>query len=224
MVLKYYFDLMSQPSRAVWLFLKVNHIDFVECPVALRKGEHFNDEFAAVNPFKKVPAIDHNGFKLSESVAILQYLNGTCPNIPEHWYPKELKLKARVDEYMAWQHSNLRLYGSMYFRTRVLGPKPFKPESLTRWKTDLDSCLEKFEEVFLTKGAPFVNGAKDITIADLLAVCELEQPVMAGYDLAKERPVVKAYLDRVAKRVGPLYNEAHKFVWNVREQVAKGKL
>lgn len=38
MVLKYYFDLMSQPCRALWLFLKANNIPFEECPVALRKG------------------------------------------------------------------------------------------------------------------------------------------------------------------------------------------
>lgn len=36
---KVYFDLMSQVSRAVVLFLKTNNIKFVEKPVALRKSE-----------------------------------------------------------------------------------------------------------------------------------------------------------------------------------------
>ena len=36
--LNVYFDLMSQPSRAVVLFLKINSIPFTEKPVALRKG------------------------------------------------------------------------------------------------------------------------------------------------------------------------------------------
>ena len=39
MALKYYFDLMSQPSRAVYIFLKANNIQFEAKPVALRKGK-----------------------------------------------------------------------------------------------------------------------------------------------------------------------------------------
>ena len=38
--LKLYYDLMSQPSRAVFLFLKVNGIPFTEKPIAIRKGEN----------------------------------------------------------------------------------------------------------------------------------------------------------------------------------------
>ena len=40
MALRYYFDLMSQPSRAVYIFLKANNIQFEAKPVALRKGNH----------------------------------------------------------------------------------------------------------------------------------------------------------------------------------------
>lgn len=36
--LKYYFDLMSQPSRALYVILKLTKIPFEPCPVALRKG------------------------------------------------------------------------------------------------------------------------------------------------------------------------------------------
>lgn len=41
MALKYYFDKMSQPSRAILMFLRANKtvIPFEEVPVALRKGE-----------------------------------------------------------------------------------------------------------------------------------------------------------------------------------------
>jgi len=38
MTLKYYYDLMSQPSRAVYIFLKANGIAFEAKPIALRKG------------------------------------------------------------------------------------------------------------------------------------------------------------------------------------------
>lgn len=29
-------------------------------------GEHYSDEFTAINRFQKVPVIDHNGFILTE--------------------------------------------------------------------------------------------------------------------------------------------------------------
>lgn len=41
MVLKYYFDLLSQPSRAVYILLKLNNIPFEANPVAMRQGTHF---------------------------------------------------------------------------------------------------------------------------------------------------------------------------------------
>jgi len=37
--LKLYFDPMSQPSRAVLLFLKANSIPFIEKQITLRKGK-----------------------------------------------------------------------------------------------------------------------------------------------------------------------------------------
>lgn len=72
--MKFYFDLLSQPSRALYIFFKLNpSIPVTYVPVALRSGEHLNDEFKAVNRFQKVPCIvDNDGWKLSESVAIFR--------------------------------------------------------------------------------------------------------------------------------------------------------
>ena len=66
MPLKYYFDLMSQPSRAVYMFLKMTSIPFQAKEIALRKLEHMTDDYAKINPFQKVPAIDDDGFCLTE--------------------------------------------------------------------------------------------------------------------------------------------------------------
>lgn len=37
--IKFYYDLMSQPARALYIFLKITNIPFEQCPVALRKGK-----------------------------------------------------------------------------------------------------------------------------------------------------------------------------------------
>ncbi len=66
MPLSYYYDLMSQPCRAVYIFLKMTSISYQSKEVALRKLENMTEEFIKINPFKKVPVIDDSGFILTE--------------------------------------------------------------------------------------------------------------------------------------------------------------
>lgn len=66
MSLTLYYDLLSQPSRAIYIFLKICDIPFQSRLVNLRKVEHLTPEYQKVHPFQKVPAIEHNGFKVIE--------------------------------------------------------------------------------------------------------------------------------------------------------------
>ena len=47
------------------------------------------------------------------SAAILRYIAAKY-DLPDHWYPKELKSRARVDEALAWFPGNLRCKGFFY--------------------------------------------------------------------------------------------------------------
>lgn len=216
--LKVYYDLMSQPSRAVILLLKANNIPFTPKPVALRKGEHYGDEYGKINPFHLVPAIDDNGFKLTESVAILKYLSDKC-QVANHWYPKDLQKRARVDSYMAWQHLNLRLFGSMVFRIQVIDPRmtnqPIDTKKLEGFQSQLETCLDKIETIFL-RDAPFLAG-EEISIADLLGICELHQPMSVRYDVFRGRPRLDAWAKRVQDRLKPHFDEAHGPIYKVKD-------
>jgi glutathione S-transferase len=66
MPLVFYYDLMSQPCRALYIFLKMTGIPFESKEIALRNLEQMSDEYARINPFKKVPVIDDSGFILTE--------------------------------------------------------------------------------------------------------------------------------------------------------------
>jgi glutathione S-transferase len=94
-----YGDYMSQPSRAVFAFCLLNKIPHQVQIVSVVAMDQYSAEFKAVNPNAKVPAISDNGLKLFESNTILRYLHDTR-KCADHWYPKEERARAKVEEYL----------------------------------------------------------------------------------------------------------------------------
>lgn len=41
---------------------------------------------------------------------------------PDFWYPADLRQRARVNEYLSWQHTAIRMHGSKIFWLRVRSP------------------------------------------------------------------------------------------------------
>lgn len=214
MPIKLYCDLMSQPSRALYILLKSIKCDFEPKFVNLRQAEHYSEEYSAINRFQKVPVIDHNGFILTESVAILKYLSRENV-IPESLYPKESKAQARVEEFLEWQHAGLRLHCAMYFRVKYLNPvmfgKPADPVSLAGYESRMEAALTEFNEKWLGRGTDFINGNSP-TVADLLAACELEQPRMSGYDPSENFKNIQVWWKKVREHFNPYYDEGHVIV------------
>lgn len=66
MSLKLYYDLLSQPSRTLYIFLKICDIPFEAKLINLAKGEQFIPKYQNIHSFQKVPAIEHNGFNMME--------------------------------------------------------------------------------------------------------------------------------------------------------------
>jgi len=119
--LTYLGDISSQPSRALLIFLKMAQIPFVFKEVSLMDTAQYSKEYKRINPNGKVPAIYDKGFPLSESQACLRYLCRTR-NVADHWYPKDVRKRAKVDEYLDWHHTNLRAAHGSYFFRRYASP------------------------------------------------------------------------------------------------------
>ncbi|XP_032253526.1 glutathione S-transferase theta-3-like isoform X2 [Phoca vitulina] len=219
MGLELYLDLLSQPCRAVYIFAKKNGIPFELRPVELLKGQHHSDAFAQVNPLKKVPALKDGDFTLAESVAILLYLSRKY-EVPDHWYPQDLQARARVDEYLAWQHTALRSSCTRAMWQKMMFPvflgEQVPPETLASTLAELDRCLQLLEDKFL-KDQDFVAGLH-ISVADLVAITELMHPVSAGCQVFKSRPKLAAWRQRVEAEVGKdLFQEAQAAVMKVKD-------
>ncbi|XP_078141128.1 glutathione S-transferase theta-2 [Centroberyx gerrardi] len=214
-----YLDLLSQPCRAVQILLSCNRLPHTVRSVALRKGETRTPEFTKLNPMQKVPVMVDNGFVLTESDAILKYLV-TKYSLPEHWYPRQPERRARVDEYTAWHHTHTRPHAAKVFILEVLVPRlsgsPVDQDKVGGALSELGGTLDKLESMFLRR-QPFLCG-DDITVADLLAVCELMQPLAGGRDVLQDRPQLQRWKSRVQSAVGESFDHAHSVLYGVRDR------
>ncbi|NXX94456.1 GSTT1 transferase, partial [Centropus bengalensis] len=152
------------------------------------------------------------------SIAILLYLARKFKT-PDHWYPSDLQKRARVDEYLSWQHITIRAKGSKVFLFKVLmpllSPPPLPLDKMEGVIADLNFVLPPLEEKFL-QGKPFIAG-NEVSLADLVALVELMQPVGAGYNLFEGKPRLAEWRKRVEEAVGKqLFQEAHEGILNIK--------
>jgi len=221
MSLKVFADVMSQPARAVVIFCRAAGIQHEHVPLRIANGDTRTPEYSAISPFNKVPVIKDGDFVLSESIAMFRYL-AREKEIADHWYPKDSKGQARVDEYLEWQHLNTRINCSMYFLNRWMRPmmKQTAPDekNVAKLLKTMNKTLDEIEKVWLKDGSkPYIAGDR-ISVADILAACELEQPSMAGFDVKANRPILSAYMERIKADLNPHYDDVHSAVYKMRDK------
>lgn len=77
-MLTLYYTPFSAYSRPVWIVLLEKKIHFELVSLKL-DGDQFQPEFLAINAFNHVPVLVDNGFRVVESLAILDYLEAKYP-------------------------------------------------------------------------------------------------------------------------------------------------
>jgi len=72
----------SSAAYRVRIALKLKGIDYESRPVDLREGEQRSPAFLALNPLGLVPMLEIDGNRLTQSIAILNYLDLKYPSQP----------------------------------------------------------------------------------------------------------------------------------------------
>ena len=180
-MIKLYGHYASQPARSVIWLLKIHNQQFEFIKVEPLAGGTKKEEYKSKFPTALIPAIDDNGFYLTESTAIMQYL---CEKYKysNYWSiaPEFSKTRAKLSEYLFYHHTNVRKISELMvyktFQEKFFKKKWDADEKLTAQQQTIP-ILEKFENIFLTPNSthPFVQGMPHPTIADLAAYSEIAQ-------------------------------------------------
>jgi glutathione S-transferase len=81
-------------GRSVLIALEEKGARYTLAPV--KAGDHKQEPYISLQPFGRIPAFEHDGFKLYETQAILRYLDRALPN--PALTPTDPKLAARMDQ------------------------------------------------------------------------------------------------------------------------------
>ncbi|XVF52884.1 hypothetical protein PTKIN_Ptkin05aG0054300 [Pterospermum kingtungense] len=231
MKLKVYADRMSQPTRAILIFCKVNGIDYEEVKVDISKGQHLTPEFAEINPMKQLPAIVDGRFKLFESHAILIYISCAFPGVADHWYPADLFKRSKIHSVLDWHHSNLRRGAAPYVVHSTLAPvfgRPLNPQAAAEAEELLSKSLSKIESVWLKGNGRFLLGGNQPSIADLSLVCEIMQlEIVDEKDRARilgPHKKVQQWIENTRIATQPHFDEVHKVLMKAKEKLQNQRL
>jgi maleylacetoacetate isomerase len=93
-MLKLYGYFRSSASYRARIALNMKGLDYEQMSIHLAKGRQYEREFSAISPQNLVPVLEHDGKRLYQSLAIIEYLEERFPLPP--LLPKEPLARARV--------------------------------------------------------------------------------------------------------------------------------
>lgn len=182
----YRLDLSGHCHR-VELFLSLLQLPCEVVDVDLRAGEHKQPAFLARNPFGQVPVIEDGEVTLSDSNAILVYLEGRYA--PGRWLPRDPLGAARVQQWLSVAAGPLA-YGAAAARVIALFRRPDDPAPAVARAHQLFGVMEAqlARRDWLAGDAP--------TLADVANYSYAARAPEGGVSLA-DYPAVRAWLARV---------------------------
>lgn len=184
-------------SLAPHIVIEETGADYEPVRVVLAKGEHMTDGFAAINPRRRVPALQlPDGQVLTETHAIMAYLADTHPKAG--LLSADPLGRARAHEWMNWLSSTVHVTFATFFRPeRFLGEgqdkEPMQKAAVERY----DALMREIDSRLPKEG--FSLGAFSVADAHLLVF--LRWAGRMGLDPA-DYPSYLALVRRVQERPG----------------------
>lgn len=187
---------------SVFVALHEKALPFKFIGLSLEAGEHQTPEHIKTSVTNRVPTLVHDGFAISESSAITEYLE-ECFAPPQYarLYPADLKERARVRMVQALVRSDFLPIREERSTDTVFASVPAKPLSPTAVAAAARLC--RIAGALITQPNAFVAGEFSIADVDLSMMLQRlvsngdpVPGVLAGYANAVwTRPSVRRWLE-----------------------------
>jgi len=185
--MKLYTFFRSSASYRVRIALNLKAIGCEQAPIHLRRGggEQLMPAYTAINPQALVPALEDNGRVLTQSLAIIEYLDETHANPP--LLPKEPADRALVRSMAMVIACEVHPIQNLRVLQYVKATYNQTDEQVNKWAQHwIDLGLAALQEMIVAqpKRDKFCFGAVP-TLADICLVPQLGNARRYGCDLAK---------------------------------------
>ena len=172
-MMKLYSAARSSASFRVRIALNLKGLPYDYAPVDLVHGDQFKASFRGLNPAELVPVLDHDGAVLTQSLAIIEYLDEKYPQPPllpheplDRAYVRSIALAIACEIHPL---NNLRV---LRYLTKDLGQSE---EAKNAWYRHwVEQGLAQVEAQLVANGrcGRFVLG-EAVTLADVLLVPQI---------------------------------------------------
>jgi maleylacetoacetate isomerase len=164
---KLYSFFRSSAAYRVRIALNLKAISYETIPIHLQKGQHRSADYETINPQTRVPSLMlPGGDVLVQSLAIIEYLNETCPQPP--LLPADPVERARVraiSQIIACDIHPLNNLGTLQYLKRALGQE--QPAIDTWYHHWVQAGFKAIEAMI--KPGPYSFGAL-VSLADVCLV------------------------------------------------------
>ena len=99
-------DYVSAFAMSAFVALKEKQLSFELVTLDLKARDNYLESYRDLSLTCKIPVLVHEGFALSESSAISEYLEEIVPD-SKRIYPQDIKQRARARQLQAWLRSDL---------------------------------------------------------------------------------------------------------------------
>jgi glutathione S-transferase len=157
------------PSPRAFKVIALKDYLGIECEVHvvdLANGDQLKPEYIALNPNRKMPVLEDDGYVLWESNAILFYL--ASKKSSNGLWPSDAKHQADVLRWLAWESAHwdaesIGMVGYEKISKGVIGLGPADPAFIARGEQNFDRFAAVLDGHL--KGRKWLTG-NDLTIAD----------------------------------------------------------
>lgn len=177
-----------------YVALKEKGVPFEIAELGLDRKDHLRPDYRDRSLTGRVPAIDHDGFWLSESQAIVEYLDDAfAPPVHARVLPAEARQRARARQVLAWLRSDLNDLRRERPTTTMFYERAQEP--LTAAGQAAAERLLHIAGLLIPDGASSLFGAWTIADSDLAFM--LQRLLMNGHEVpGKVRAFVEAQWQR----------------------------